>query len=121
MGLQIFGDKMNWLSGLFSVAFYYINKQIINRVLLLIVLFIVIELIFGKILNPQLELGLFITRLFTILYVVIQITIVFISIYSLRNILFPKNKKDVIETKESYDKLPEDFTDFRDIDKFPKL
>ena len=31
------------------------------------------------------------------------------------------NKKDVIETKKSYDELPEDFTDFRDIDKFPKL
>ena len=52
---------------------------------------------------------------------VIQITIVFISLYSLRNILFPKDKKDVIETKKSYDELPEDFTDFRDIDKFPKL
>ena len=52
---------------------------------------------------------------------VIQITIVFISIYTLRNILFPKNKNDVIETKKTYYELPEDFTDFRDIDKFPKL
>lgn len=97
------------------------NIKIISRLGILVILFFAIEIIYSKWTAPELNLTQNFLRYTLYGYTLIQVSLVVWFLFSLKNIVWGEKAKKVMEAKKSFEKMPSDYRDILDIDKYPNL
>ena len=116
------GFKMNWILGTALIAWLKVNSKAVVRVVLGIAIFFAIELIYSKFLDPKLVLSKETRTYVLIVYSLIQFTIIFWLVFTLRYAIWDKEKlQKASRAKESFKSMPKNLEDLSDVNKHPKL
>ena len=116
------GFKMKWILRTALIAWLKVNSKVVVRVILGIAIFFAIELIYSKFLDPELLLSKDTRTYILIIYLLIQFTIIFWLVFTLRYAIWDKEKlQKASRAKESFKSMPNNLEDLSDVNKHPKL
>ncbi len=112
---------MGWLTKIGIAAFISANAKIFFRLSISISIIFILNLLYGK--YEALLLATIPEKLFIPLYIFTFITIVLIiwTLLSFKWFSSFKKSKEVVEIKESFYNMPEEYKNISDVTKYPSL